>query len=287
MADCDPTVLQRDVAYVGDGISVRSLEQEIHAARGWQQARVDQVAGLRAQSRDLQATLVTEIEALRTTTREAWADPSAEDFWTRLQRSFLSLFGRNETRSHRSVEDLLRQQYALSARRVKEAAEFADRLEIAETELHDEIDRLNTRIIESARNEELAASYVLAVETYRGELESRLAATPPGSTTAREFQAELDRCRRQIAQHSTPLKLYGTAEDRLARLKESTARLATTIANLRSDITHYVTAASEKLDLVGGQIQAVGAAADASVMVMDLRQALDAMSDSLNAATRA
>ena len=45
-------------------------------------------------------------------------------------------------------------------------------------------------------------------------------------------------------------------------------------------------AAGEKLDLVAGQIQAIGAAADASLVMLELKQSLEAMTDSVNQTTR-
>jgi hypothetical protein len=48
----------------------------------------------------------------------------------------------------------------------------------------------------------------------------------------------------------------------------------------------YVTAASEKLDLLSGQIQAIGAAADASMVMLELKESLDALTESVNHTTR-
>jgi hypothetical protein len=82
------------------------------------------------------------------------------------------------------------------------------------------------------------------------------------------------------------LKLFSTAEDRLVRLQDNTRMLAQTISQLQSDISLYVTVASEKLDLIAGQIQAIGAAADASMVMLELKQSLEAMTESVNHTTR-
>ena len=62
--------------------------------------------------------------------------------------------------------------------------------------------------------------------------------------------------------------------------------LARTIAQLQSDISTYVTIAGEKLDLIAGQIQAIGAAADASMVMLELKKSLEAMTESVNYTTR-
>ena len=45
-------------------------------------------------------------------------------------------------------------------------------------------------------------------------------------------------------------------------------------------------AASEKLDLVAGQIRAIGTAADASVVMLEMKRSLDAMTEALAQTTR-
>ncbi len=186
----------------------------------------------------------------------------------------------------RSIEELLRQQYEISALRVKEASQFADKLKVAESDLFDEIERLNGKILESARNEDIAAEYVLQLRDMREALEEELNAAAEGSTERREISADIDKLKRRMSEHSTLLQLYHTSEERIARLKQNTDKLRETIGNLGSDITHYVTAASEKLDLAAGQIQAIGTAADASVVMLEMKKSLDSMTSSMNETTR-
>ena len=114
------------------------------------------------------------------------------------------------------------------------------------------------------------------------KLEAELKEMDQGSAEARRKQAELDKARRLLAEHSMHLKLYHSAEERLARLKENTRLLAETIGNLYQDITQYTTAASEKLDLVAGQIQALGTAADASTVMLEMKKSLDTLTEAMN-----
>jgi hypothetical protein len=127
--------------------------------------------------------------------------------------------------------------------------------------------------------------YVLELRELRTELEAKIELNRD-TTEERKLVMQLDKTRRLLAEHTTKLKLYNTAEERLDKLKRNTRQLAETIAHLQSDITRYVTAASEKMDLISGQIQAIGAAADASVVMLELKQSLDAMTESVNETTR-
>ncbi|MEZ4461248.1 MAG: hypothetical protein R3E66_16320 [bacterium] len=285
MAQFKHEILEKTVTYSGEGISVRSLEEMIGGERQRQNEQVDELTGLRARNADLQAALVEEMNRLRELSDELQKSRTGQ------KSSLASMFSwlpwvKSTATTRRSIEDLLRRQFELSSMRLREAADFADRLEGAKIDLYDEIDRLNQRIIQSAQNEETAAAHVLQLRDLKFELEAKLAVVEPSTSEERQLTAELDRVRRQLAEHTTKLKLYSTAEDRLAGLKKNTRQLAETIAHLQSDITRYVTASSEKLDLVAGQIQAIGAAADAANVVLELKQSLDAMTESLNLTTR-
>lgn len=278
-------ILAREIKYSGDKISVRSLEENIAEVRKTQDVRVADLKQLQQRNVEIQGSLEAEIRKLRKLSDYVSVGKLDGGFLANL-KEVLSFIPFLRPLTRRSIEELLRQQYEISARRVKEASEFADKLKTAESDLHDEIERLNGRILESARNEDVAAAYVLELEAHKQAQEKRLGAVQQGTTEAREVQVELDRLRRVMSEHSTLLQLYSTSEDRMGRLKENTRRLVDTIANLATDITQYVHAASEKLDLVAGQIQAIGTAADASVVMLELKRSLDSMTDSMNQTTR-
>lgn len=281
--DSADDILRRSIVYLGEGISLRALEDTIGEERTRQDSQLRQLSSLRERNTDLQMALKEEMRRLR--------EISEQMARQREQGSFKSWFSwlpwlRSDAPSTTSVEDLLRRQYELSALRLKEAAEFADRLEAAKSDLYDEIDRLNQKIVDSAKNEELASEYVGQLRSLKQQLEGEIDAAEMSSAHERELQRDMDTCRRRLAEHTTRLKLYASAEERLAKLRSNTRTLAETISNLQADITRYVTAASEKMDLVAGQIQAIGAAADASVVMLELKESLDAMTDSVNYTTR-
>ncbi|MBA2663882.1 MAG: hypothetical protein H0U74_16455 [Bradymonadaceae bacterium] len=287
MHDLNLDLLDNPPLYVGEGISVRQLEVTIYDERALQNEQVAELGGLRGRNDDLQRALSDEMGKLREISEHLHRAQNRGAFSSSLRDVFSKLpwfQGRIITRN--SIEQLLRAQYELSARRLKEAAEFADRLEVARSNLFDEIERLNARIIVSARNEEVAAAYINSIEKLRAQLEVRRRMAGDSTAEAREVQAKIDQARRLLVEHSSLLRLYATAEERLDKLKENTHQLAETIAYLRSDINLYVTAASEKLDVVAGQIQAIGAAADAAVVMLELKHSLEAMTEAINHTTR-
>ena len=270
--------------YADEHISVRTLEATIHSERQRQDGHLDRLNALRSRNGELQEALSQEVQKLRKLSEELQSRRAQPSAWSRFVSS-LPFFSRPQE-TQRSIEELLRRQYEISALRVKEAAEFSDRLDAARQDLYDEIDRLNRKIIDYASNEKSAALHVLRLSEMKTEFEGRLALSERGSLEARQIQAQLDRTIRALAEHSAMLKLFSTAEDRLVRLQDNTRMLAQTITQLQADITTYVTIASEKLDLIAGQIQAIGAAADASMVMLELKQSLEAMTESVNHTTR-
>ncbi|MGB1277088.1 MAG: hypothetical protein ACPG77_15190, partial [Nannocystaceae bacterium] len=188
--------------------------------------------------------------------------------------------------SQRSIEELLKQQYHVSARRVKDAAEYVDTLKQSEQDLYKEIDRINEKIVEMARNERDALNYVLELEALQEALKQEEQAVEAGSVEARDLQAKQDKVYAKLAEHSSNVQLYGSAEERYAMLKDNTRKLAETIRNLGRDIQQYTTAASIKLDMASAQIQAIGRAADASVVMLEMKKSLDVMTESMNVTTQ-
>ena len=289
MADLSPKsdLLSANLSYSGAGISVRTLEETIGTERQRQREQIEEISSVRQRNSDLQGALDEEIGKLRDLSKHLGRARGQSGFGARLREILAQIPGfKGRIMTRRSVEALLRQQYEVSSERLKEAAELADRLDGAKTELFDEIERLNDRIVEAARNEETAADHVLEVQQLLGDLEHRRIEVEPGSVQDRELSAQIDRARRRINEHSGLLKLYDTAQERLERLKDNTRNLADTIAQLHIDITLYVTAAGEKLDLIAGQIQAIGAAADASLVMLELKSTLDSLTESVNHTTR-
>jgi hypothetical protein len=279
--------LNRQVSYSGEGISVRSLEENIHKERSTQNNKVQELSVLRERNVEIQKSLAEEVGKLRKFSDYLNGTATKGGFWAGFKELVSYIPGlRNITISQRSIEELLKQQYQISARRVKEAAEYVDVLKASEQDLYKEIDRINGKVIEMARNEAAAADYVLELKELVDEIEAEKQAVQSGSVDYRNLEAKQDRARALLAEHSANLQLYAAAEDRYVSLRGNTRKLVETIRNLGQDIGQYTTAASIKLDMASAQIQAIGTAADASVVMLELKKSLDVMTESMNQTTQ-
>jgi hypothetical protein len=280
-------VLSRDVAYSGEGISVRSLEDNIQKERTVQDGKVSELKGLRERNVEIQTAMTDELKKLRKFSDYLDGTATAGGFLAGFKEVLSYIPGlRSIAISNRSIEELLKQQYQISAKRVKEAAEYCDILKQSEQELYTEINRINGKIIEAAENEARALEYVLELREMQESLDAQLQAIEAGSVEARKIETDKDRIQALLAQHSSNVQLYGAAEDRYSNLKINTRKLAETIRNLAQDIQQYTTAASIKLDMASAQIQAIGRAADASVVMLEMKKSLDVMTESMNVTTQ-
>lgn len=280
-------VLNRQVAYSGEGISVKSLETEISKERTVQDGKVDELKVLRDRNVEIQGAMADELKKLRKFSDYLNGTATKAGFWAGFKEMLSYIPGlKGLALSQRSIEELLKAQYHVSARRVKEAAEYVDTLKQSEQDLYKEIDRINTKIVEMAKNEREALNFVLELKAVQEQLKSEEQAAEAGSVEQRDIQANQDKVHAKLAEHSTNVQLYGSAEERYARLKDNTRKLAETIRNLGNDIQQYTTAASIKLDMASAQIQAIGRAADASAVMLEMKRSLDVMTESMNVTTQ-
>ena len=283
----DLGILSRNVAYSGEGISVKTLEAEIHDERTGQDNKIGELKTLRERNVEIQGAMSEELHKLRKFSDYLDGTATKDGFWAGFKEIMSYIPGlRSLSISQRSIEELLKQQYQVSARRVKEAAEYADHLKTSEQDLYKEIDRINGKIVEMAKNEEVALDYVIELRAVETELKAQEEAAEAGSVIARDLQAQIDKVHARLYEHSSNVQLYGSAEERYVALKSNTRKLLETIRNLAQDIQQYTTAASIKLDMASAQIQAIGRAADASVVMLEMKRSLDVMTESMNVTTQ-
>src|SRR5690606_9863010 len=153
-------VISRDVAYSGEGISVRSLEESIHQERPVQDTKVGELKALRERNVEIQSAMADELKKLRKFSDYIDGTATKGGVWAGFKEMLSYIPGlKSIAISKRSIEELLKQQYQVSAKRVKEAAEYCDILKQSEQELYTEINRINGKIVESAENEKRALDY--------------------------------------------------------------------------------------------------------------------------------
>ena len=122
-------ILSRQIAYTGEGISVQSLEADIQEERAVQDSKIGELKELRDRNVNIQTAMSQELKKLRTFSDYLNGTATRGGLVAGIKELFSYIPGlRGLMLSQRSIEELLKQQYHMSARRVKEAAEYVDTL---------------------------------------------------------------------------------------------------------------------------------------------------------------
>lgn len=275
----------RPIHYNGEGWNIGRLQDEVGRIRADQNTVLGELEKLRARSGTVAAELGQEMEKLSALSRElvhTRRRPHHESLRSRLAR----VFGRAPLTGS-SIERLLKEQYTVASVRVRESADAADRLKEIENTLRRDLEGINERIHTAAENREKALAYVQELERMLNEREAeQQRCTTTNGAEYRSITASLDRLRGLVAEHRTQAMLFGSAEERLDRLRESTSALAHLVSDLYADIARYVGAASLELDRVGSQIQAIGAAADAAVVLLEMKRSVELLGTSVRETSR-
>ena len=98
-------ILQKDVAYTGEGISVKSLEDEISEERDVQNVKVEELKVLRERNVEIQKSLADEVGKLRKFSDYINGTATKGGFWAGFKEVISYLPGlKNIAISQRSIE---------------------------------------------------------------------------------------------------------------------------------------------------------------------------------------
>jgi hypothetical protein len=279
-------VLSRQVAYSGEGISVKSLETEINRS-ATSRTKVDELKVLRERNVEIQTAMTDELKKLRKFSDYLNGTATKGGFWAGFKEVLSYIPGLRSL----AISPALDRGAAQAAvppqrapreggRRVRRHAQAERARPLQGDRPHQRQDRRDGE--ERARGARLRAR---AEGSCRSSSRPRSRRSRPAASrpaTSRPGRQGLRQARRALDQRPA-LRLGGGA---LRALKENTRKLAETIRNLAQDIQQYTTAASIKLDMASAQIQAIGRAADASVVMLEMKRSLDVMTESMNVTTQ-
>lgn len=182
-------------------------------------------------------------------------------FLATLTRRFTA---RSELLARRSVAERLLRRYEAVNARLTDATAFVDELRLTSLELQQEVDRLHSELATSTAEEVRLARRIDAIE---GELDA-IVEQPNAAQRIDQLMFE----ERVVA---TDVAVW-TANARIARQGLEPARvLRDHVLQLHDDVARYVGVARGTVRDAGNRIQALGAAADAAVVVSELQSSLD------------
>ncbi len=185
--------------------------------------------------------------------------------------TLLRRFGRrNVVLERRSAAQELYRRYEAVNRRLREASAFNDELRLCAVELDAEVQTLHRDRAGALDAERQAGERVLELEL---ELEA-LRGSPDERPTLDAITFEL----RRVA---LDLEIHRASEALFEQHLEPARSLRDTVMRLHEEMSHFLLSASSTVDGAGRRIQALGMAADAPAVVLELQSSLHALGEAM------
>jgi len=184
----------------------------------------------------------------------------------------------------RPLSELLQDKIQVAEMRTRQVALFLDKMEAEVAAVREDIVRLNKKMVVSAHNEEKAAAYILGLREEKAALEARIAELPEegAGVGLRTLQSQVDEVKQKIWEHGARLRLYSSAEDRIASIVTMNNNFLEMLTNLHSNMQNLHDAGMEVLDELRGNLSSLATATEASELTLDMQSAMASLKESVN-----
>jgi hypothetical protein len=183
----------------------------------------------------------------------------------------------------RPLQELLQDKIAVAEKRIKEMAQFLDKIESEIENLRTDITRLNKKMVTAANNEEKAAKYILDLKDYKTQVEAECDKIEDKKAVEyREKSALLDEIKKKIWEHGGRLRIYSSAEDRIAGIVKMNNNFLEILNNLHTNMTILYEAGNEVLDDLRGNLAGLATVTEASDITLKMQQSMESLKDSVN-----
>lgn len=192
-----------------------------------------------------------------------------------LLASLVSRFVQRRTvLNRRSETQALLQKHASVSARLRKASAFTDTLRVESLELQEEVQGLHQEIRKAKTNASRSAQRILDLEAALQHAES-----DTGDADAR-LEA-MDTLRFEIRQETQNLDLFEAMEEMCKQHLRPARKLRDTVTKLQEEMSLFVVHATGTVDSAGRRIQALGAAADAPLVIQELQESMDDLTEAM------
>lgn len=181
---------------------------------------------------------------------------------------------RRQLLERRSATESLVARYEAVSERLRRASAFTDELRLTSLELQAEVQQLHADIDKARHDARLAAQRVLDLEAAIARVE---ASEDPNK------ERLVDTLRFELRHEGQNLELFRALAEMCESHVKPARSLRDTVQRLHEQMQSFVLAATGTVDAAGRRIQALGAAADAPIVVEELRRSLDELQDAMRA----
>jgi hypothetical protein len=183
----------------------------------------------------------------------------------------------------RPLHLLLTEKVEVAQRRTRQVGDYLDRIQGEIQRLQEDVARLQKKMVVAAHNEEAAAAYVIELKKALEEMEAEKAAlADPASARGRELESLAASIKHRIWEHGARLRLFSTAESRLAGIIRMNGNFLEILRNLHGNMQSLYEAGTEVLSELEGHLSGLASAAKASELSMDLQKSMESLKSSVN-----
>lgn len=254
-------LIPQPVQWNGAAPSQERLVSRGRSLHDMRQKAIDEVDTLMREQKRMGEGLADELHKLKAESETLQALDQADG-----QGGLLAVLTRRLTRRSRMLERkshtlALIQLYEEVGVDLRRAATFTDELKLCALSLNSEVESL---VAEKVRNEDNAARSGRRILA----LQEALAASTGGDAVADQLRFEL---RQELANLALCEKAVALHAEALPEARE----LRDQVQGLQERMQEFVTTAAAQVDASGRRIQALGAAADAPMVVAELKESLE------------
>jgi hypothetical protein len=177
---------------------------------------------------------------------------------------------------------LLTEKVELAQRRTQEVGNYVDRIGAEVVALQEDLGGLNRKLVAAAHNGEAAARHVMELNGALEEVEAELRRLPGSGAAARTLEVKRDSLKHKIWEHGAKLRLYSTAEQRLASIIRMNNHFLEILRNLHGNMQSLYEAGNVVLSELEGNLAALASAAKASELTVEMQTAMQSLRTSVN-----
>ena len=277
-------LLQTEVAYDGEQYERESLQRLVDNYQTKHTEDLKTLAQLRKAHDEIAAEMTRDLAEARSVwdyVKGLITDEFSE-FTSNVRGLLENIPILNEFVAERPLAELLREKVEIAERRTKEVGQFLATIEPSIRDLQSDITRLNKKVVVAAHNEEKAARRILELKDLEALSQKELSALDEGMVAHREMAAQIDRTKQLIWEVGAKLRLYSSAEDRIAGIVAMNNNFLQILTNLHTNMQSLYGAGIEVLDELRGNLSALLTAAEASELSLEVGEAMRSLRASVN-----
>jgi len=255
--------------YEGERPSQSSLLERRDSLRTRHRETLERVNGLVESQHEISQELGSELAAMQNNGQRLDELRTAEDEGGMLAALVRTFNRRRVILERRSVAEELLHRYEHVSRKLRQASAFSDELRLTALGLQEEVEELHGEHTQAVRNERTAAGRV-------HDLEAQLALLESGEFEVSNSEREqlIDKLQFEERSESLSIELF-RAQANLLKQEIAPARaLRDTVMGMHEEMSHFVLAATARVNGAGRKIQALGMAADAPTVINELNESL-------------